>query len=55
MALSVFFSQMEYFQSDLYPETAVTWEASMTSEQWLNSQDVHPRFVSLQPHDMKPC
>ena len=46
---------MEYFQDDLYPDTRVTWEPSLTAQQWLSGEDTHPRYISLRPAGMKLC
>ena len=47
--------QTEYFQDDVYPETRVTWEAALTSQEWLSGEDGVQSSLSLRPHDMKPC
>ncbi|KAL8605329.1 hypothetical protein ACOMHN_031268 [Nucella lapillus] len=43
----------ELFQDDLYPDTPVTWEATLTADQWLRGQDAKPRYISLRPPGMK--
>ena len=47
--------QTEYFQDDVYPETRVTWEAALTSQEWLSGEDGVQSSLSLRPHDMEPC
>ena len=47
--------QMEYFQDDVYPETTVTWEAALTSQEWLSGEDGVQSSITLRPHDMEPC
>lgn len=44
--------RLEYFQDDLFPETRVTWEPTMTSKDWLAGSNRQPRTLSLQPKDM---
>ena len=46
---------MEYFQDDVYPETRVTWEEALTSQEWLAGEDGLQPSISLRPHDMKLC
>ena len=45
---------MEYFQDDLFPDTAVTWESVMSSKQWYAGEDEPVKRVSLCPSDMSP-
>lgn len=45
--------QKEYFQDDIFPETTVTWEPSLTSDDWFNGQNKEQRKISLKPTDMK--
>jgi coronin-7 len=47
-------TRMEYFQDDVYPETTVTWEAALTSQEWLSGEDGVQSSLSLRPHDMEP-
>ncbi|CAG5115886.1 unnamed protein product, partial [Candidula unifasciata] len=42
----------EFFQDDLFPDTSVTWEPTLTVEQWLAGNDKLPRKISLKPADM---
>ncbi|XP_033742691.1 coronin-7-like isoform X2 [Pecten maximus] len=45
--------KMEYFQDDLFPDTRVTWEPTMTSEEWLSGLNNQARTISIQPKGMK--
>eukprot|EP00794_Sanderia_malayensis_P007608 gene7608-8448_t len=44
----------QFFQDDLFPDTRVRWEPSVTCEQWLNGENVTVKRISLMPSDMKP-
>ncbi|XP_077590419.1 coronin-7-like isoform X1 [Stigmatopora nigra] len=44
----------EFFQDNLYPETAVTWEAASSAAAWLRGEDSRHRKISLRPSDMAP-
>nr|XP_055050873.1 coronin-7 [Misgurnus anguillicaudatus] len=44
----------EFFQDDIFPDTAVWWEASLTAASWLSGSDGRHRKVSLRPKDMTP-
>ncbi|XP_055990951.1 coronin-7 isoform X1 [Sorex fumeus] len=44
----------EFFQDDVFPETAVTWEPALTAQAWLSGTNGQPRFLSLHPSDMTP-
>ncbi|XP_037087762.1 coronin-7-like [Pollicipes pollicipes] len=44
----------DLFQDDLFPPTRVTWEATMTAEEWLGGANVPARLLDLQPDDMVP-
>ncbi|KAL0993440.1 hypothetical protein UPYG_G00107900 [Umbra pygmaea] len=44
----------EFFQDDVYPDTAVWWEASLTASAWLAGSDGKQRSISLKPKDMTP-
>ena len=46
---------MEYFQDDIYPDTRVTWQATLTAQQWLDGGDELQPCISMRPADMKPC
>ncbi|XP_060082621.1 coronin-7-like [Ylistrum balloti] len=45
--------KMEYFQDDLFPDTQVTWEPTMTSAEWISGLNNQPRTISVQPAGMK--
>ncbi|XP_059140103.1 coronin-7-like [Physella acuta] len=44
----------EFFQDDLYPDTRVTWEPTLTAEEWLQGKDKPQRTKSMKPSDMTP-
>ncbi|XP_054992964.1 coronin-7 isoform X1 [Sorex araneus] len=44
----------EFFQDDVFPETAVTWEPALTAQAWLGGANGQPRLLSLHPSDMTP-
>ncbi|XP_077475005.1 coronin-7 [Stigmatopora argus] len=44
----------EFFQDDLYPETAVSWEPASSATAWLRGDDAPHRKISLRPSDMAP-
>ncbi|KAM9843793.1 coronin-7-like isoform 2-T2 [Aulostomus maculatus] len=44
----------EFFQDDVYPDTAVCWEAALTSSAWLSGSNGQHRKISLKPDDMTP-
>jgi len=46
---------MEYFQDDLFPNTKITWEHSMTSEEWLSGSNNQTNLICLKPTDMTSC
>ncbi|XP_056010098.1 coronin-7-like isoform X2 [Ostrea edulis] len=46
--------RMEFFQDDLFPDTRVTWEPTMTNKEWLSGSNKQPRTLSLQPKDLIP-
>ncbi|XP_005107916.1 coronin-7 [Aplysia californica] len=46
--------KMEYFQDDLFPNTDVTWEPTITAADWLAGKDKRQKTKSLRPSDMKP-
>lgn len=51
----VFSFQPEYFQDDIFPDVRVTWEASLTGEEWLDGNSADQKWISLKPSDMKKC
>ncbi|XP_058851709.1 coronin-7-like isoform X1 [Acipenser ruthenus] len=44
----------EYFQDDLFPETAVWWEPALSASAWLSGSNGQHRKISLQPKGMTP-
>ncbi|CAL8304645.1 unnamed protein product [Merluccius merluccius] len=44
----------DFFQDDLYPDTAVWWEAALSASAWLSGSNGQHRTTSLQPKDMTP-
>uniref|UniRef100_A0A8K9WWY0 Coronin n=1 Tax=Oncorhynchus mykiss TaxID=8022 RepID=A0A8K9WWY0_ONCMY len=44
----------EFFQDDVYPDTAVWWESSLTASAWLAGSDGKHQSISLKPKDMTP-
>ncbi|CAL1541238.1 unnamed protein product [Lymnaea stagnalis] len=46
--------KLEYFQDDLFPDTRVTWEATLTADEWLAGKDKPQRCISMKPVDMIP-
>uniref|UniRef100_A0A8C5V9P4 Coronin n=1 Tax=Microcebus murinus TaxID=30608 RepID=A0A8C5V9P4_MICMU len=44
----------EFFQDDVFPDTAVSWEPALSAEAWLRGTNGRPRRLSLQPPDMTP-
>ena len=44
--------QMEYFQDDLFPDTLVTWEPTLSADEWLSGRDAQQQRVSLKPDGM---
>uniref|UniRef100_A0A671T921 Coronin n=1 Tax=Sinocyclocheilus anshuiensis TaxID=1608454 RepID=A0A671T921_9TELE len=44
----------EFFQDDVFPETAVWWEAALTAAAWLSGSNGQHRKISLRPKDMMP-
>uniref|UniRef100_A0A9J8AXQ5 Coronin n=1 Tax=Cyprinus carpio carpio TaxID=630221 RepID=A0A9J8AXQ5_CYPCA len=44
----------EFFQDDVFPETAVWWDASLTAAAWLSGSNGQHRKISLRPNDMTP-
>ena len=47
--------QMEFFQDDIFPDTKVTWEPSLTAEEWLRGKDTRQKTISLKPEGMTAC
>lgn len=46
--------QKEFFQDDVFPDTAVSWEPVLSARAWLGGADGQPRLLSLQPPGMTP-
>lgn len=46
--------QKEFFQDDVYPDTAVCWEPALTASAWLSGSNGQHRKMSLKPKDMIP-
>ncbi|KAM4820168.1 coronin-7 [Thomomys bottae] len=44
----------EFFQDDVFPDTAVSWEPALSAEAWLGGANGQPRLLSLQPAGMTP-
>ncbi|MBN3305097.1 CORO7 protein, partial [Amia calva] len=44
----------EFFQDDVFPETAVWWESALSASSWLSGSDGQHRKISLRPKDMTP-
>lgn len=44
--------KMEYFQDDIFPPTNVTWEPSMTADEWAKGGNKPLRVINLKPADM---
>lgn len=46
--------KMGLFQNDLFPDTRVLWEPTLSSTEWFSGKDCAPRLMCLQPDGMKP-
>ncbi|XP_008572050.1 PREDICTED: coronin-7 isoform X1 [Galeopterus variegatus] len=44
----------EFFQDDVFPDTAVSWEPVLSAKAWLGGANGQPRLLSLQPLGMIP-
>lgn len=44
----------EFFQDDVYTDTAVCWESALTASAWLSGSNGQHRKMSLKPKDMTP-
>uniref|UniRef100_W5M359 Coronin n=1 Tax=Lepisosteus oculatus TaxID=7918 RepID=W5M359_LEPOC len=44
----------EFFQDDLFPDTAVWWESALAASAWLSGANGQHRRISLRPKDMTP-
>lgn len=46
--------QKEFFQDDVYTDTAVCWEPALAASAWLSGSNGQHRKISLKPKDMTP-
>lgn len=46
--------QKEFFQDDVYTDTAVWWEPALTASAWLSGINGQHKKMSLKPKDMTP-
>ncbi|XP_055008627.1 coronin-7-like isoform X2 [Boleophthalmus pectinirostris] len=44
----------EFFQDDVYPDTAICWEPALTGSAWLSGINSQHKRMSLKPKDMTP-
>ncbi|XP_029293414.1 coronin-7-like isoform X1 [Cottoperca gobio] len=44
----------EFFQDDVYTETAVCWEPALTASAWLSGSNGQHKKINLKPKDMTP-
>lgn len=44
----------EFFQDDVFPDTAISWEPVLSAKDWLGGANRQPRLLSLQPPGMTP-
>lgn len=44
----------EFFQDDVYVDTAVHWEPALTASAWLSGSNGQHKKISLKPKDMTP-
>lgn len=44
----------EFFQDDVFPDTAVTWASALDAKAWFKGANGQPRLLSLQPPGMTP-
>uniref|UniRef100_K9J373 Coronin n=1 Tax=Desmodus rotundus TaxID=9430 RepID=K9J373_DESRO len=44
----------EFFQDDVFPDTAVSWEPALDAKAWLGGANRQPQLLSLQPPGMTP-
>lgn len=54
LKLCIFGPQKEFFQDDVYSDTAVCWEPALTGSAWLSGSNGQHRKISLKPKDMTP-
>ncbi|KAJ8922826.1 hypothetical protein NQ315_007861 [Exocentrus adspersus] len=43
----------DLFQDDLFPPTRVTWQPTLTSDEWFSGKDKAPQRLNLQPEGME--
>ncbi|CAK6444740.1 unnamed protein product [Pipistrellus nathusii] len=44
----------EFFQDDVFPDTAISWEPVLSAKDWLGGANRQPRLLNLQPPGMTP-
>ncbi|XP_006897536.1 PREDICTED: coronin-7 [Elephantulus edwardii] len=44
----------EFFQDDVFPDTAMSWEPVLSAQAWLGGANGKPRLLCLQPPGMTP-
>ncbi|KAF1379510.1 hypothetical protein PFLUV_G00176790 [Perca fluviatilis] len=44
----------EFFQDDVYTDTAICWEPALTASAWLSGSNGQHKKISLKPKDMTP-
>ncbi|KAM9346479.1 coronin-7 [Symphorus nematophorus] len=54
VAFSVPRVKKEFFQDDLYTDTAIWWEPALTASAWLSGSNGQHKKISLKPKDMTP-
>lgn len=54
LCVSTLAFQKEFFQDDVYTDTAVWWEPAMTASAWLSGSNGQHKKISLKPKDMTP-
>ena len=46
--------QKEFFQDDVFPDTAECWKPALTASAWLSGSNGQHNKISLKPKDMTP-
>lgn len=46
--------KIEFFQDDLFPDSRVSWEPTMSAEEWLGGMNKNPKRISWMPEGMSP-
>ncbi|XP_068191934.1 coronin-7-like isoform X1 [Antennarius striatus] len=54
VAFSVPRVKKEFFQDDVFPDTAVCWEPALNASAWLSGSNGQHKKISLKPKDMTP-